>query len=91
MDVTHLENHSKLHLFQYSRVPLRSSDVESQKLDLRLTKICNLLYPSKKVYTIKKMPLLAQRSLMSSASRFIRVLDTVQEGGGVSTFKKNLF
>ena len=31
------------------------------------------------------MPLLAQRSLMSSASR---VLDTVQEGGGVSTFKK---
>ena len=37
------------------------------------------------VVTIKKMPLLAQRSLMSSASR---VLDTVQEGGEVSTFKK---
>ena len=40
------------------------------------------------VVTIKKMPLLAQRSLMSSASR---VLDTVQEDGEVSTFKKNLF
>ena len=39
------------------------------------------------VVTIKKMPLLAQRSLMSSASR---VLDTVQEGGGVSTFKKKI-
>ena len=39
------------------------------------------------VVTIKKMPLLAQRSLMSSASR---VLDTVQEGGEVSTFKKKI-
>ena len=39
------------------------------------------------VVTIKKMPLLAQRSLMSSASR---VLDTVQEGGGVSTLKKKI-
>ena len=33
------------------------------------------------------MPLLDQRSRMSSASR---VLDTVQEGGGVSTLKKKI-